>query len=202
MKKVVIILCVCFGMLLYSCEPDPSKEGINLPPMEMGLQITPDTAFIKLGDTVWLRSSISSTLSNGVKIEDGKATIDLFIGYINQVPVVDFAFEAAIPNDHLQIYSTLGGINISSNTSKITDIYALPYGDSIQVEIAFIPLKKGTYAFEVQSMFYEGKQGKTRTVPKFDMLDTHWDLQQIPNQTIPLPGTTEYYTSYLFAVTD
>ncbi len=76
MKKYLIII---LAILIVSCEPNPAKEGINLPAMEFGLNVSPDSAYIKIGDTVILSGSISSTLSNGVKIEEGKAEIDLFM---------------------------------------------------------------------------------------------------------------------------
>ncbi len=199
MKNIIIYLLV-FSFVLSSCDPDVAGEGITLPAMEFGFKISPDTAYIKLGDTITLKSSISSTLSNGVKIEDGEATIDLFIGYANQIPITTFSFEAAIPNEYLNVYASKGGINISETTGKVTNIYALPYGDSIQVEIAFVPLKKGTYCFQVQSMFYEGSKGKTRTQPTFDVKDFNWSLWQKEPQ--PNPNDGIYNRTYYFAVTD
>ncbi len=192
MKKAIILIVV--SILFYSCDPDVPGEGITLPAMEFGLKVSPDTAYIKLGDTVTLKGSIPSTLSNGVKIEDGKALIDLFIGYINQIPITTFSFEAAKPNEYINLYSLYGGVNINDKTAKVTHIYALPYGDSIQVEIAFVPLRIGTYGFQVQSMFYEGSKGKTRTQPKFDMLNDHY------NELWHLEGDNMYKQKYLFAV--
>ncbi len=199
-KYLVLLLSV---LTLISCDPkDMANEGITLPPMEFGLKVSPDTAYIKLGDTLTLYASIPSTLSNGVKIEDGKATIDLFMGYRTEVPATNVNNEAVVVGTHLNILEEKGSVRISPQTGKIVEIYAHPYGDSIQVEMKFIPLKTGTYVMQVYSKFYEGKKGKTRTIPKFAMEDTHWDLYQIPGDPSPNPGEDSYYKSYWFAVTD
>ncbi len=190
--------------VLQSCEPMPAEEGITLPAIDIGLKVNPDTAYVKLGDTVYLTASVSSTLSNGVKLEDGKATIDLYMGYTNQIPITEFHFETIEKDLHTKIITNKGDIRVYPSTGNIVEIYALPYGDSLRLSIAFVPQKKGSYCFQVQSMFYEGKKGKTRTQPFFDMNDVHWDLYQIPelDSLKPLPGTPEYYKSYYFAVTD
>ncbi len=191
-------------LTLISCDPkDMADEGIDLPPMEFGLKVSPDTAYIKLGDTLTLYASIPSTLSNGVKIEDGKATIDLYMGYRNEIPALHTNNEAVVVGTHLNILEEKGSIRISPQTGKIVEIYAHPYGDSIQVAIKFIPLKKGTFRFSVQSMFYEGKKGKTRTVPKFDVENPHWDdLWKIEGHPAPSVNESIYYRNYFFAVTD
>lgn len=200
MKKYLVLLLSV--LTLISCDPDPLVEGITLPEMEFGLQVSPDTAYIKRGDTLTLYASIPSTLSNGVKIEDGKATIDLFMSYRNEIPALHMNNETVVVGTHLNVLEEKGSIRIYPSTNNIVEIYAHPYGDSIQVAIKFIPLKTGTFRFSVQSMFYEGKKGKTRTVPKFAMKDTHWDLYQIPEYPGPNPGEDSYYRSYWFAVTD
>ena len=200
MKKYLVLFLST--LVFISCEPAPIDEGITLPEMEFGLIVSPDSAYIKLGDTLTLHASIPSILSNGVKIEDGKATIDLYMGYRNEIPVLHTNNEAVVVGTHLNILEEKGSVRISPNTGKIVEIYALPYGDSIQVEMKFIPLKTGTYVIQTYSKFYEGKKGKTRTIPKFAMEDTHWDLYQIPGDPAPAPGEDNYYKSYWFAVTD
>lgn len=60
--------------------------------MGFGLTVSPDTAFKKPGDTIIPSGGISSTLSNGVKIEDGEAEIALFYGYTEQTPFTLFRF--------------------------------------------------------------------------------------------------------------
>ena len=202
MKKYLILLLSISTLI--SCEPkDFPNEGIDLPEMEFGLKISPDTAYIRLGDTVTLAASIPSTLSNGVKIEDGKATIDLFMSYRTEVPATNVNNETVVVGTHLNVLEEKGSIRVSPNTGKIVEIYAHPYGDSIQVAIKFIPLKKGTFRFSVQSMFYEGSKGKTRTVPKFDVENPHWDqLWKIEGHPAPSAKESSYYRNYFFAVTD
>jgi len=88
MKKYLVLFLSISTLI--SCEPkDFPNEGIDLPEMEFGLKVSPDRAYIRLGDTVTLYASIPSTLSNGVKIEDGKATIDLFMSYRTEVPATN-----------------------------------------------------------------------------------------------------------------
>jgi len=150
-----------------------------------------------------LYASIPSILSNGVKIEDGKATIDLYMGYRNEIPVLHTNNEAVIVGTHLNILEEKGSVRISPNTGKIVEVYAHPYGDSIQVAIKFIPLKTGTYVMQFYSKFYEGKRGKTRTVPKFDVENPHWDqLWKIEGHPAPSAKESSYYRNYFFAVTD
>lgn len=200
MKKYLVLLLSV--LTLISCDPDPLVEGITLPEMEFGLKISPDTAYIKLGDTLTLYASIPSTLSNGVKIEDGKATIDLYMGYTPEIPVYNFQFEGVVVDNHLNVIEDKGSIRISPQTGKIVEIYAHPYVDSIQVAMKFIPLTVGTYCFQTQSMFYKGSKGKTRTIPKFNMPNHHFDeLWKIPGDNYQ-PGDQGYDSRYLFAVTD
>lgn len=196
-KVFVLVLMILF---LSSCDPDVPGEDITLPTMEFGINVFPDTAYIKLGDTITIHSGISSTLSDGVKITDGKATIDLYMAYSPEMPITTISSYTAEEGTHFSFKLEKGDIRVNPTTNKLAEIYAIPYDDSILVMINFIPLKIGTYCFQVQSKFFEGSQGKTRTDPKFDMEDTHWDLWQVAEHPGPNPGEKEYYTSYWFAV--
>ncbi len=200
MKRFALIILSCIIWGFTSCDPDVPGEEINLPEMHFGFKVFPDTAYIKLGDTIILHSSIPSTLSNGIKVEDGKATIDLFMSQRDEIPVVNIDNETVVIGTHMDLLEEKGSIRINPSTNKIVELYAYPYEDSIQVRIKFIPLKTGTFRFSAQSKFYEGSSGKTRTQPYFDMEDTHWDLYQIPEHPGPNPGEESYYKSYWFAV--
>lgn len=194
---------VLLSNVFIACDPDVANEGINLPGIEFGLVLKPDSSFIKLGDTVTLKSSISNVLLNGVKITDGKAAINLYLGYTEQTPITTFGFTEVEKGNQSLILLKKGDIEYVDNGKKILNIYALPYSnDSFQIEISFIPLKKGTYCFQVQSMFYEGTKGKTRTNPKFQMFNHHFDaLWEIDGDNYQ-SGDFGYDSRYLFAVTE
>ncbi len=192
-----ILLLFTLLLLMQSCEPMPGDEGITLPPINIGLKVSPDTAYVKLGDTVYLTASVPNTLSNGVKLEDGKATINLYHGYISEIPIITFDFEEVTDNIDSKFIVEKGGIQYMQNERKILNIDLLPYGDSLQLSIAFVPLKKGTYTFYIQSMFYEGSKGKTRTQPYYINTNHNFDeLWHIPENDY------DYDRQYLFAVTD
>ncbi|HTO15204.1 MAG TPA: hypothetical protein VLZ83_05520 [Edaphocola sp.] len=197
MKKLLLI---CFGLLLLaSCEPDIIGEGINLPEMKFGFNVSPDTSYVKVGDTITLFASIPSTLNNGVKITDGKAIIAASMGYKNEIPFQNLAMKSAKIKEEFELIEFAGGVTYTLSGS-IREFFAFIDGDSIKFAAKIIPKKFGTYAIQLSSKFYEGSAGKTRTRPSFDMLDTHWDLHQIPGYPAPQPGEESYFKSYWFAV--
>lgn len=197
MKNLLII--ILGSAFIYSCDPDIPGEGITLPVMEFGFKVSPDTAYIKLGDTIILSASIPNTLDNGIEINDGIATISSSISYSNEIPIETFNFHPAYENEFIKLISSIGNYDAAS-TGQITNFYAIPMGDSIKFEIKIVPLIIGTYSIHLYSKFYEGSQGKTRTQPKFDMEDVHWDLYQVPEYPAPNPSDEGYYKSYRFAV--
>lgn len=193
MKHLIILLFST--IFLYSCDPDVPGEGITLPQMEFEMQVYSDSSFIKLGDTIYLYSSIPSKLNNGIIIEEGEASIDLYMGYSSQIPIEIFGFETVKNNEHTGIFTLDGEIVISPTTSNIVNINALPVGDSIKVRIGFIPKKVGTYTFYTQSLFYEGKIGKTRTNPTFKNSTKNFDvLWRLSTEDL------NFSKQYLFAV--
>lgn len=200
MKRLISVLAII--IFLPSCDPDVAGEGVNLPEMEFDLNLNPHSAYLQLGDTITLSTTISNILSNGVHIDDGKATIDLYMGYTQQIPITTFGFETVEVGNHVNLLEKKGEIRIYESTNSIVEVYVLPYGDSLKLEVAFIPLKIGTYSFQVQSKFYEGSKGKTRTLPKFNMPNHHFDtLWKVEGDNYQ-PGNIGYDSRYLFAVTE
>jgi hypothetical protein len=45
-----------------SCDPDVAGEKITLPPMEFAFKVSPDTSFLRVGDTFSMHASLSTTL--------------------------------------------------------------------------------------------------------------------------------------------
>lgn len=197
MKKYAAILSGIF--FFSSCDPDVSGEGINLPYLEFGIKVFPDTAYIKVGDTLTISASISNTLDDGVTITDGKAVIGAGIAHSHETPVETFNFHSQLFDEYLDIFNIHGGVNIHSS-GMIREFQAVPIGDSIKFELKLIPKKTGTFNINSASMFFEGSQGKTRTYPYFDVGDLHWDLTQIPGSPPPKPEEQSYNKSYWFAV--
>lgn len=200
MKRIYYPVAIILFFFM-SCDPDVPGEGITLPTMNFNIKINPDTAYIKLGDTLTISSSISNNLNNGIIITDGIAKINLFFGYCAETPVNASTFTGSVHNEHFKIVDIAkGGINISTTTNKIKEIYASTSNDSIQLEISLIPLKVGTYVFQVQSLFFEGSQGRTRTNPKFNMPNHHFDELRKDVSYDIIPGSDGYDSRYNFAV--
>lgn len=196
MKNLLIIFLS--SITLISCDPDIPGEGINLPEMEFGIKIHPDTAYIKLGDTINVSASIYNTLSNGVRITDGKAVMDFGCVRFFETPVIDYNKITTCEEEvDFVLFEDFGKVII--NSKKIREIHAYPYGDSIVVSFRFIPLKKGTFNFYISSKFFEGSQGKTRTQPYFDMINHNFEdhLWRVDDRK---PGDYSYESNYLFAV--
>lgn len=198
MKKLLIILLS--SVTLVSCDPDIPGEGITLPQMEFGFKVSPDTAYIKLGDTITLSASISNVLTNGTVITDGKAVIDLNYAISDEIPLLTSSFKTALYDDDFKLQILIGDIDINASTKKISSMYAVPFEENISIDIKIIPLKKGTHIFALYSKFFEGSQGKTRTQPFFEMPNHHFDeLWEIPGGELG-PGDYGYDNRYLFAV--
>lgn len=197
MRNLLII--ILGSVFIYSCDPDIPGEGITLPAMKFGFKVSPDTAYIKLGDTIILSASIPSTLDNGVKITDGIATISTSITYSENIPIETNIFIPAYKDIYMFIDNEIGDFKTAS-TGQIIDFYAIPFGDSIKLKFKITPLKTGTYCLGVASKFFEGSQGKTRTQPYFEMSNHNFDkFWKIPEE-IYKEGDDVYERGYLFAV--
>lgn len=197
MKNLLII--ILGSVFIYSCDPDIPGEGINLPAMNFGFKVSPDTAFIKLGDTLTLHTSISNILENGVVVKDGKAVMSGNILYKDEIPISVFGFIGDLVDEYLYIKTVWGDVDIHT-TGLIREYHAYPTEDSIKFELKIIPRKVGTYGIYLYSNFFEGSQGKTRTQPFFDISNNHFDeLWKIPGDELG-PGDYGYDNAYLFAV--
>lgn len=203
MKKLFNIIFVL--ILFSSCEPDVASEGVNLPPIDFPFNIENDTAYLKLGDTLIVSTIISNILSDGSKITDGKASIKIGSSYSSEIPIVDGNSFKRAKNDYEFSYLiTEGSILIQENSSNLYHLYAYPSKeDSIKITLYYIPLKKGTFSFDLSSLFYEGTIGKTRTNPFFNVINNNGEeLWQVPNMPAIQPNDPAYNKHYYFAVTD
>lgn len=200
-KNVILFLSGIF--LLSSCDPHGAEEGLTLPQMKFGFRVSPDTTYIKLGDTVTISGAIPNPLENGVRITDGKAIIETAMGYREEIPIVNVDGESNLVDEYLDIYTTIGGVEIgfADNPGLVRWFYAVPDGDSIKLEIKIIPHKVGSYSISLYSSFFEGSQGKTRTQSIFDVENNHFDeLMKIPGSEELGPGDYGYDNAYVFAV--
>lgn len=183
------LLLIFFLLFFLSCDPDVPGEGINLPPLEFAFKVNPDTAYIKVGDTLTLESSISSTLDGGVTLSDGEAILGFLFWYYPYNPITQAGGEHALEDNHYNVVIEEGGFIYNTNPSnRVQDLKTWPKGDSLKIKYHFFFLKKGVYVFALSSKFYEGSKGKTRTSPYFDVKDPHWGFYQIPNNPPPSPG--------------
>ena len=205
MKKYLVILLSISTLI--SCEPkDFPNEGIDLPPMEFAFKVYPDTSHIKVGDTLTIHASLSSTLNNNVHLTDGEGEVRTYISRGENIPVVD-------PNDiytasnNEDYYLIVDGGGVKWGTSKIDEIRSFtsaPVGDSIIMRYKFVFLKKGLYRLgSFQSSFYKGSKGKTRWNAYFDVDNPHWDvLWNVTGNPAPNPNENHYKRNYLIGVTE
>lgn len=200
MKKLLIIFLS--SVILVSCDPDIPGEGINLPEMEFGFKISPDTVYIKVGDTITLSASISNVLSDGTIIMDGKAVIDFGCVRYFETPIIDnYKLSTCVNGIDFQLIKEIGEVYIQSGTGNIRELYAYPHGDSIKCSFYFIPLKQGTYSFLLSHKFYEGSEGKTRTNSFFYIKDNNGEeLWKVPGMPALTPDDPSYKRLYYFAV--
>ena len=203
MKKLIIIGAM-IAPLLSSCDPYGASDNLTvaIPPLEFKFDITPDTAYIKLGDTITFYTAIENpTLENGERLKDGK-TILMFGGaWCRNTPRTDDDTSFGLKyEEHFLYEMPFGGVNILENKS-MNRLYAYPDGgDSIRIAFKFIPLKAGTYIMGVQSNFFEGSQGKSRTNAKFNILNNNLeDLTDFDGEYAQ-PDDLLYYRNFCFAV--
>jgi len=125
MKNISYLML--FTILIYSCEP-VAREGTNpdLPPVLFGFKVSPDTAYLKVGDTVTLYSSISSTLSNGVKLNDGNVYLDASLYYFDTFPITNSNAQLAVNAIEGIQYDLIKSIgDIKENTSNPGSLWVL-----------------------------------------------------------------------------
>lgn len=205
MKNCIYILF--FSFIACSCDPGAGNEGVNpdLPSVMFAFNVSPDTAYVKVGDTITLYSSISSTLSNGVKLKDGDVYIDASLYYFDTFPITNnnqISVNAKSGN-HYTLLVENG--DIQNNTADIGSFRGLTTqyeNDSFVFKYKFILNKSGLFWFHLGGNFLNCSIGKTYAGAEFNMINTHWNFIQINGEENPLPNSEEYYSSYRIAVTE
>jgi hypothetical protein len=187
-----LILAISF---LTSCDPDVAGEGIDLPAMKFAFKVSPDTAYLHEGDTLILKSSMSSMLTNGLKVKDGSAILKVALWRYNNIPATTTDSSGyAIAGEDFLLISDEGDVKYQANgPGCISEFTCMPVNDSLKVKYRFVFIKKGLYQFNMYSSFYEGSLGKTRTSGYFDAANPHWDFIQIPGQPQPDPNYKQGY---------
>jgi len=204
MKGRGAILLMLLGILFTSCDPDVAGEGIDLPAMEFDFRVSPDTAYLKVGDTFTMHAAISSLLSNGVILTDGEGEIWFGMSKSENIPrTSEEDFSIPLNNIDYKIIIDVGGVKWIDN-NQIFRLTYFPKEDSIIMSYKFVFLKKGLYQIGgFQSSFYEGTKGKTRANAHFDVINPHWnEFWQVTGSPAPTPNDYYYYNHYLIAVTE
>ncbi len=204
MKKQLYKLII-FILVASSCDPDVANEGVNLPQIDFPFTIENDSSHFKLGDTLKVSAIVSNILSDGTKLSDGKASIKIGNSYSNEIPILNSSTQRRAKNEiEFKVINLEGAIYIQETTSNLYHLYSfVEEEDSMKISFYYIPLKTGTYSFDLASLFFEGKQGKTRTNPFFNINDNHGEiLWQVPNMPAISPNDPSYKRYYYFAVTD
>jgi hypothetical protein len=206
MKKCLLFTFFSGSLLLNaSCDPDVAGEGVNLPQLNYPFKVSPDTAYIKIGDTLTIQSSISSTLANGIKITNGQSEIKCYIGFWGTVPITDpDNFDEVYDGKDYKIIAIAGAVKYNDKVDGLVlGLTTTPGGDSLKMNYKIIFNRKGVFQFSFYSGFYEGSKGKTRTRGYFNVPDPNWnELWKLSDNPAPLPGTTGYNENYLIGVVD
>lgn len=206
MRVLVFILFFVALVATSSCDPDVAGEKITLPPMEFAFKVSPDTAFVKVGDTVTMHASLSTTLSEGIKLEDGYGEVWIAIAKSINIPFgSNNDLSSALNNEDYKLIIEEGGVKFASaNPGNLIRINTTPTGDSLIMSYKFVMLKPGAYRFDINGpSFYEGSKGKARWSARFDVANPNWDtLWQIVGHSAPQPNENHYFRNYLVAVTE
>lgn len=205
MKKNIGILLLIwsFFLLLVSCEPKPSGEGITLSPITFAFKVSNDTPYLKVGDTLNIRAAVSSTI-NGITLTDGEGIVWAAITRGENIPRVSFDDgDRAIEGIDYNFIINNGGVKFANaDPPYIYRFTGNPVGDSIIMDYSLVFLKPGLFQIGgFQSSFYEGSKGKGRWDCYFDVQDPHWNFVDMPSAPPPQPGESGYLRSYLVAVT-
>jgi hypothetical protein len=202
MKTVIFMLSVV--LFATSCDPDVAGEKITLPPMEFAFKVSPDTSFLRVGDTFSMHASLSTTLSNGIKLEDGYGEIGIFVGKSNNIPV-NSNLSLALNNTDYKLIIEGGGVKFATgDPNHLIRMTSTPTGDSLIMDYKFIMLEPGVFRFDINSSsFFEGSKGKARWSARFNVANPNWDsLWRIPGNPMPQPSEDYYSRNYLIAVTE
>ena len=205
MKNYLLLIFISGSLFLNSsCDPDVAGEDINLPAMKFAFKVSPDTAYIRIGDTLFINASVSATLSNGITLADGSGELWVSMGRGDSVPRTSKNdIYMTYNNQDYKLIVLRGGVKWMSDEPNILYRFTShPENDSFSMSYKFIFLRKGLYQLTLDPSFYKGTKGKTRWSGYFDVTNPHWNLVNMPEYPTPLPGEDNYRNSYLFVVTE
>lgn len=205
-KYLSITIYLLLFISLISCEPSPSKEGITLSPMEFVFKVSPDTSYLRVGDTFSMHAGLGTTLSNGIRLEDGEGEVWIYVVKSVNIPVGSNSdLSSALNNEDYKLIVEGGGVKFATaDPQNLIRITSTPTGDSIIMSYKFVMLKPGVFRFDINGpSFYEGSKGKARWSARFDVANPNWDsLWRIAGNPMPQPSEDYYYRNYLIAVTE
>lgn len=203
MRTLTIIL---FFLLLSSCDPDVAGEKVTLPTMDFAFNISPDTVFLKVGDTLDLRTSLNTDYADDNNVlTQGEPLIGAYIGYFGNTiyPITNTDSVAqALDGSHYKLILSKGDVKYNNNKPLILGFIPKIYTDSFIFEAKIIFNKVGLFAIDLNSSFYESSQGKARTNAKFTANNLNWNYYNFPDTENPTPNDEKYYRRFTVAITE
>lgn len=204
MKNYFYILIFVFGCL--SCDPDVVGEKITLPDMNFNVNLAPDTAYLKIGDTLRIRSSLNTNYSgNNINLTEGEPLIGAYIGYYRNetYPITNAdSVEQALENNQYKIILSKGRLKYNSSKPLILGFIPQIYNDSFLFDAKIVFNKVGLYSISLSSNIYESNQGKARTNARFIADNLNWQYYSFPDAQNPSPTEEKYYRRYSIAITE
>ena len=200
---IVAIVIFCFAT---SCDPDVAGEKISLPQMNFLVNLNLDTTHLSIGDTLNLRTSLNTNYAgNNIVLTEGEALLNAYIGYFKNTayPITNTdSVEQAIDGNHYKILLSNGRVIYNSSKPLLLGFVSQIYNDSFVFDTKIVFNKKGLFAIELSSGFYESPKGKARTNPKFSSNNLNWQYYNFPSSQNPSQSEENYYRRYTIAVTD
>src|SRR5690606_37842180 len=106
--KIRFAIFVLALLHIYGCDPDVAGEGVTLSEMKFKFGLHPDSANLKIGDTLFIESSLSSTI-DGVKLTDGDVILGGVFSYSPLIPVSNIdSMESCLEGTHLNVITYSG----------------------------------------------------------------------------------------------
>ena len=202
MKKLFLIICLSLIILINSGCPTPCVEA-NFS-FAVNSQFSPDLDSIKVGDTIYLTSAFSTTLTdlstNTLVNYNNSSGISSDV-YINRYDSIDNSSNDAVFD--FNYISIKGRIYNERNIASPDGVQQLTYQEdtgNYELKVGFIAQRKGDYIFNLGNGLSNGlSDNKKCEKAAFDIsltnTDQHFYLLQFwrPNSTVDGYGKEHVY---------
>lgn len=161
MKKILFHSLLAFIIVINTGCPKPCVEAVYS--FAIQSQITPDSDSINVGDTIYLISSIPTTmkdLGTGIEVDYSRATIGSNLSIAEALGGTNIPRDAVFDFDYVSIK---GKIYNDRNIPSPDGVQQLNYEEingRYELKIGIIPKKRGLYAFGVGNGFSTGRNKK------------------------------------------